>query len=1165
MVFLTSTVMDDSPNGGGLPSNVFVVSGASNLVFDDVTSLQKASGGVSLRSIWATVNTETSEKLTASYIAITKPPSNPNVSLFAFEVDKNVSYRSDAENKITAYLSPGIKMAGHLLEKHLAGQQTIQISLNKKDTLPKVGDSIVLIQNEGQSDEFKQFLHVSDVTSKTRQFEISANNTVERIIATLEISQALDYEFNGITVAEFYGNANTSRRCIVRETNVASANKIYSGSKLATAIVANTTNQLQVESIFTQVVPSASSPEPLSNMTPALQQKNLILAGGDVLIDKTIPVVAGQTWFIGSGIYPSSLELTINGVKYKDEKYTLINANNEQIANVDNGTGSITWLSNVNLGNVRIIGKYKPAGKITEFGDTHPIQVPKTGATKVFTTRLKRVPSRLSVTVSYQYNGNIYILKDDGNGNLYSPTSNGGTGRVEYDARDIQITTSVIPDAESIIIITFATETDVFQYNGNTIDPASILIPIPDKSIINNTLSINIGNQRITGTSAGGLTGDGTGFVINGFISVAPNTLPAKSTIANVTYQTGNVVTHMGRVSANAYQDTISGTGPIKPQTVNITTLLDGNIKIHVRDNGSGDLYIVYQDPIVGYDYVFNLFGSKIGTIDYTNRQITMNWHIYRTYTVDGVTKTDRFYFLDGADVEVNYMDSLTARNVSLAHTIESLSLRMPNNTGGSKIIDGSVEFHLNHLKYRDSGGILKHTYQDDGTSQQAGIINYVGGIATVTDWSTGANSVTVNRITTKENQPPITEITFRTPLSPILQGQMFLEAYTEDNQRLELTVDNNSKFSGSNLAHGKFYYNDGVAVLKFYEKLQDNATTQAEPWYSSSLVYSEGGVNYVNKPIYVKPESVVYTATATKFTPLDKSVIGVDPARLPLDGRIPFIQRGDYTLITEDLTYPLASPAPNKSYDTGIVRQTDITIMDGSGKELALTDINANLDAGTFELTNSFLTSNYTLPLTATIRISDLGVATNVDISGRITINQNISHNYTANAFVSSVLVNNGNQGLQVKAYNFFTQKSWDNVFADTPRNTRANIQYNDSAFPPIVSNRSTPTDRLAFVFKSATTVDVIAEELGTLATNVSITQDVVVMNPVTGHPMIKLFAQGWSGGGEINNVLRLNLQSVNKQIWLGSAIQPHNGNNSDVYDYQIEHLADTDRVRAS
>ena len=54
---VASQVMDDVPEGGGAPTATILVDGASNQVFPDISELDRAGGRVSLRKIFATVDT----------------------------------------------------------------------------------------------------------------------------------------------------------------------------------------------------------------------------------------------------------------------------------------------------------------------------------------------------------------------------------------------------------------------------------------------------------------------------------------------------------------------------------------------------------------------------------------------------------------------------------------------------------------------------------------------------------------------------------------------------------------------------------------------------------------------------------------------------------------------------------------------------------------------------------------------------------------------------------------------------------------------------------------------------------------------------------------------------------------------------------------------------
>lgn len=630
--------MTDNDTGGGLPSNQMIENGKSNEVFDDVTSLQKASGGVSLRKIFAGVMTDTDEKLLASYFVISQLPTNPNVSLFMFAVDDWASTRQQAENKLTSYLYFGSRWSGHLLETHLKSQATVQLSLDKKDDVPIIGDSLVLMQNFGQSDQFFQFVHILKVTTKTRTFQLNASTSVERVIATLELGEPLRYEFNGLSVAEFYANTSTQRRAVIHSTIVAKANKFYAASKLKQDITANTSNQVLLNTIFTQVVPSSQKEEPLPRTNPAMQHQTLVKAkDGTIAINQSINVSAGQTWFLGSAIYPSSLVLNINGTAITDVNSTLVDSNNKQWAIVDYDVGRITWAAGISIGQRTVTGSFTPAGSLNQFGNTDAIKVPKIGAGKVYVGTLQAPPAPLSVTLGYQFNGRVYVLKDDGKGNLYSPSGGGGVGTVDYATGDYNVTTGVIPDAESLIIISYGVGVNTYHYVNSPPHKAKILIPIPDKTLVNETLVLTWGNKTVTTDASGNLSGAGSGTVAGGLIELTPTDLPAKNTDISVNYSKGATKTAnlTERATDGEVVLTLAGTGSLTANSITVNFELIGSnrrIAVSAKDDGVGKMVIAKHDRSFGtQSYV----GQHCGTVDYANRKITLSASIVNTTTVN--------------------------------------------------------------------------------------------------------------------------------------------------------------------------------------------------------------------------------------------------------------------------------------------------------------------------------------------------------------------------------------------------------------------------------------------------------------------------------------------------------------------------------------------------
>src|SRR5690606_35173014 len=268
---LKSEIMADTPDGGGLPTGIAVIDGVSNNLFPDVSDIDRLIGRVRLRKVSLGVKTANAELLQAVRMLFTELPDNPNISVFAFKASSFADRRVDAQNKIESYLAFGSKWAGHLLETQLAGQRVIQIALEKSDPVPAVGQPLVIVQNEGQSDEFYQYIRPLKVDTVERRFQRAASETVTRTVATIEFGDTLTKTFNGLTVPEFYQNANTSRRAILREARVADAAKYYSASRLAEPVVAMQSRQVRVNSIYTQVVPSTQVETPILQRDPANQ------------------------------------------------------------------------------------------------------------------------------------------------------------------------------------------------------------------------------------------------------------------------------------------------------------------------------------------------------------------------------------------------------------------------------------------------------------------------------------------------------------------------------------------------------------------------------------------------------------------------------------------------------------------------------------------------------------------------------------------------------------------------------------------------------------------------------------------------------------------------------------------------------------------------------
>lgn len=531
---LKSEVMNDTAEGGGLPTGIAVIDGVSNNLFPDVSDIDRLIGRVRLRKVSLGVKTANAELLQAVRMLFTELPENPNISVFAFKASSFADRRVDAQNKIESYLTFGSKWAGHVLETQLTGQRVIQISLGLKDAIPAVGQPLVIVQNEWQSDEYYQYIRPIKVDTVVREFQRSLNGgnveTVTRTVATIEFGDVLLRTFNGLTVPEFYQNASTSRRAILREARIADAAKYYSASRLAEPVVAMTSRQVKINSIYTQVVPSTQVETPLQQLDAANQIATQARGDGVISINQSVTVAANTAFNIASGVAVGTLSLTVGGLTLTDIDGELVGTDNIAYASIRYGTGNVTWYSNAPMGQQTITGTYKAASEVTSVAQTD-YQIVGDNAGYNFIKELAAPPVPNSLKISYTVQGNNYLVHDNGRGLLIDDN---GNGRGTLQGSTALLSTEAIPDAGSYITYSFGLDLGNTAYTGLTLAPAYHKLSLGDdmpKGDI--TIAWSTGSATL---ADGTITGDATGKLLGNTILIAPKTSVAVGEDFNLSY-----------------------------------------------------------------------------------------------------------------------------------------------------------------------------------------------------------------------------------------------------------------------------------------------------------------------------------------------------------------------------------------------------------------------------------------------------------------------------------------------------------------------------------------------------------------------------------------------------------------------------------------------------
>lgn len=1196
---LKSEIMADTPDGGGLPTGIAVVDGVSNNLFPDVSDIDRLLGRVRLRKVSLAVTTPTAELLQATRMLFTELPDNPNISVFAFKATSFADRRSDAQNKIESYLAFGTKWAGHLLETQLAGQRVIQISLDKGDTVPAVGQPLVLVQNEGQSDEYYQYLRPLKVDTVERRFQKSASETVTRTVATIEFGDTLTKSFNGLTVQEFYQNASTTRRAILREARIADAAKYYSASRLAEPVVAMQSRQVRLNSIYTQVVPSTQVETPILQRDPANQVATQARGDGVISINQSVNVTPSTAFNLPSGISVGTLSLFVGGRSLIDRDGQLVDSSSVAYASIKYGTGQITWYSVLNLGQQTVTGSYKPASEFTRVAQTD-YQVVDDNAGYNYVRELGAEPLPNSLKITYTVGGNNYLVHDDGRGNL---VDDDGNGRGTVQGKTVLLTTAAIPDAASYIIYSFGVDLDTVKYGSQVLPAAYHVINVADK--VSGAITVAWATGKTATVSNGIVTGDATGTFIDGRLSLAPNTTVAKDTVFNLSYQRvieSNVLTTKYKespsISDGIYEKTITFDQSVTG--VEFSLVIGGNdisyaghINIILSDNGTSlkidnVLYPSYSDKTLysgntatrSSDFVWQPFNGLVAqkwNVELLSSTLnksagTASFKVKVSKQVSGVdvlarpgvspvfkiTQKTQPFKIGSVDFLAKSITAPTTEAATATGQASNLNLALPQDAL-APIVNGSVFVDALGVSLKDVSGKMY------SGSTQVGVIDYNSGAVSLTAWQADVANLVNLKSMLRENDPvPLANLIFRTPVAPLKEASLQISAELADGTLISLSTDEQGNITGHSFAHGTVDFKAGVVALYFYERLGVTANPDVvdEPWYDANNIYTlstSDNTQYINRPVYVKPDSIRYNAIAYSYLPLDKELIGLDPVRLPTDGRVPFVRKGDSIAITELKTMELPTNAPNDTFDLGFERLSDVSVVDANGLKVSYDYLDIDLDAGTLQLNGMFDMSFYTAPLTAKYRIMDIALVIETDISGRVTLSTPITHDYSTAAVFSSMLLAGD---MQARAYNVFGQKSWTSVFSDSLIGAATTSQLQVTNNPIVVTNRDAIEERWALVFTSATSFNIIGQTVGQIGTG-STTTLTAPINPMTGYPYFTIPAAAWGTGWSANNVVRINTAAAKYPVWIGNAIQQHQGSSKDNYDFTIGYHANIDRER--
>lgn len=501
---------------------------------------------------------------------------------------------------------------------------------------------------------------------------------------------------------------------------------------------------------------------------------------------------------------------------------------------------------------------------------------------------------------------------------------------------------------------------------------------------------------------------------------------------------------------------------------------------------------------------------------------------------------SDREELLAGSAIVVSYLvGSPTPVARSMAVPVPAMVIDLAPYTS-DRIVPGSVRFTWMGTTYEDLEGRI---YRDGlgGAGIESGRIDYATGVVTMHDYIVGANpdTVTLQSLWTQKSDWTTASVFFMTDASPIQPGQITITVTDVHGDLISVSCDLHGNLTGDH-AHGYFEFQNGLGELQFGDFVLDDALSPEEKqewWYNPADV---GAVepDKIWRPWPVDPASLRYNAVSNFYLPIDPNILGLDPVRLPQDGRVPIFKKGRVLILGHNDQLAPATYSNSQTVSLGRERVSHVWLIDDDGELIAdgWEADEDDLDNGQVRIID---TSGWAQPVTIEHRVQDMMLCTDVQIDGTISVNIPVSHNYPPGSVLSSALLFGDKFA---RALPTFTQQSWDGItWADTTQGNPAVANYNEAAYPIEVTNAGALTERYALRIRSdATTFDLIAEHLGQIASG-TINADFEPNNPFD--PSKKLFrirAAGWGSGWVAGNVLFIHTEGAMSPMACIRTVQP-------------------------
>ncbi len=487
--------------------------------------------------------------------------------------------------------------------------------------------------------------------------------------------------------------------------------------------------------------------------------------------------------------------------------------------------------------------------------------------------------------------------------------------------------------------------------------------------------------------------------------------------------------------------------------------------------------------------------------------------------------------------VHVTYsQDTATPTASQKLFAVPSPVLKFGGNLINDAIVPGSLRFSWNSQYYLDrgDGSVYRNVDVFTDSGILAGRVDYQTREVILDDYVGGSGAVAVQSLLGRYGDWYTDAVVFRTPGSPLRPASLYLRATARDGTFVDATCDGAGDFSDEWVS-GHVSQEFGIVWARFGRYVPESSLSddeRAEPWYDANDIQPNGTIW---KPLFVMPDTLRHNTVVVKELPLDAELLGLDPVRLPVDGKVAVFRPGDVLVVHNTQAETLPNPvSPSALYSLPRGNLEDLWLEDQDHDRIPLDQYEVDLANGKVRMAASLNLADYTQPLVAYHRQEDMVVCTDAQIDGTLSVAAPLKHGYPVGSFCSSALIFGD---LTARATNVFDQATWTSVWADTVSGSGANAQYDDLHYPIEVLNRNAIKERWRVNFTSATAFQLYGENVGLIATGTT-SADLTPVNPVTGEPYFTLRAAGWGSGWAAGNQLRFNIEAGCAPVWVARTI---------------------------